>query len=420
MDIPEHAHATFDDVERNGQPSRPLEFPPPNVTSGVNVNAFVVDLSNGTRSVWSVIHRHDFRTAALQPEGQFSIDDTGNYTSQYVAYAPTKQLQDAIYGSVWACRVLKRHYGVAADDAARATGVEPGSPGAPIVWETTHKYVAMKKIEWAEVHRLRGSMLEDPVKEVAAMQLIGSASPHVIGPIEILQDDTCLYTVMPYCSGGDLFGIVVKYAGESDGEIGMPEPVAKYWFRQILKGIQHLQSVGVCHRDLSLENVMVHTDNCLVIDMGMCLYVPYNDPVQRGSVTDATRGTKRRLMKPQGVCGKHNYMSPEIAANTAPFDGFSIDLWSAGVILYIMLTGFPPYDQASRTDQKFEIIVRGNLVQQLEDWGINLSRDAGDLLQNMLQLDPRDRLTLAEVMSHPWVINGEARPPPPPEPLPYF
>lgn len=165
---------------------------------------------------------------------------------------------------------------------------------------------------------------------------------------------------------------------------------------------------------------MVHTDNCLVIDMGMCLYVPYNDPVQRGSVTDATRGTKRRLMKPQGVCGKHNYMSPEIAANTAPFDGFSIDLWSAGVILYIMLTGFPPYDQASRTDQKFEIIVRGNLVQQLEDWGINLSRDAGDLLQNMLQLDPRDRLTLAEVMSHPWVINGEARPPPPPEPLPYF
>jgi serine/threonine protein kinase len=112
-------------------------------------------------------------------------------------------------------------------------------------------------------------------------------------------------------------------------------------------------------------------------------------------------------------------MSPEIFANTAAFDGFSIDLWAAGVILYIMLTGFPPYDQASRADQKFDIIVRGDLVRQLEDWSINLSQDAGDLLQSMLQLDPRDRLTLAEVMAHPWVINGEAHPPPPSEPLPY-
>lgn len=251
------------------------------------------------------------------------------------------------------------------------------------------------------------------------MQLIGSASPHVLGPVEIFQDRENLYTVMPYCSGGDLFGVVVKYAEESNGEMGMPEPVARYWFRQILQGLLHLQSVGVCHRDLSLENVLVDTNKCLVIDMGMCLYVPYNDPARPGSATDATRGTARRLMRPQGVCGKMNYMSPEILKNTAPFDGFSIDLWAAGVILYIMLTGFPPYDQAIRADQKFDIIVRGDLVRQLDDWGINLSRDAGDLLQSMLQLDPRDRLTLAEVMSHPWVVNGESHAPPPPQVIPY-
>ena len=119
-------------------------------------------------------------------------------------------------------------------------------------------------------------------------------------------------------------------------------------------------------------------------------------------------------MKPQGTCGKINYMSPEIYSDTAPFDGFSIDLWGAGAILYIMLTGFPPWDQPSRADQKFNIIVSGNLVRQLRDWGINLSQDAGDLLQSMLQLDPRDRLTLADVMSHPWVIDGEAYAPPPP------
>ena len=52
-------------------------------------------------------------------------------------------------------------------------------------------------------------------------------------------------------------------------------------------------------------------------------------------MTDVTRGSVRRLMKPQGVCGKHNYMSPEIFANTDSFDGFAIDMWAAGVILYI-------------------------------------------------------------------------------------
>ena len=86
-------------------------------------------------------------------------------------------------------------------------------------------------------------------------------------------------------------------------------------------------------------------------------------------------------------------MSPEIFVNREPFDGFAVDLWAAGVILYIMLTGFPPYDAANRSDQRFDLIVTGNLVRQLKNWVIHLSDDAGDLLQRMLQLDPRNRLT---------------------------
>lgn len=84
---------------------------------------------------------------------------------------------------------------------------------------------------------------------------------------------------------------------------------------------------------------------------------------------------------------------------------------AAGVILYIMLTGFPPYDQASRTDQRFELIVTGRLMEQLRNWDIFLTEDAGDLMQKMLQLDPRDRLTLAEVMQHPWITNTHVEPP---------
>lgn len=149
--------------------------------------------------------------------------------------------------------------------------------------------------------------------------------------------------------------------------------------------------------------------------MGMCLRVPYNDPHNPGKIVDATKGSMRRLMKPQGVCGKHNYMSPEIAANTDPFDGFAIDLWAAGVILYIMLTGFPPYDQANRTDRRFELIVTGKLMEQLKNWDIVLSDESGDLMQKILQLHPKNRLTLAEVFRHPWVTNENVEAPPPEE-----
>ena len=151
----------------------------------------------------------------------------------------------------------------------------------------------------------------------------------------------------------------------------------------------------------------------MIIDMGMCLRVPYSDPNKPGRVTDVTRanGAPRRLIKPQGVCGKHNYMSPEVLANSDPFDGFAIDLWAAGVILYIMLTGFPPYDQANRTDQRFELIVTGRLMEQLKNWDIVLSDEAGELLQNMLQLHPKNRLTLAQVLAHPWVTNDHVEAP---------
>lgn len=157
----------------------------------------------------------------------------------------------------------------------------------------------------------------------------------------------------------------------------------------------------------------------MIIDMGMCLRVPFSNPRKPGTVTDVTRGTMRRLIKPQGVCGKHNYMSPEVFANSENFDGFAIDLWAAGVILYIMLTGFPPYDQASLADRRFQLIVDGKLMEQLMNWDVCLSDEAGDLLQRMLRLNPRDRLTLAQVMDHPWTSDENVRYPPKSDSFPF-
>lgn len=237
------ASQTFREVEASGDASRPLDFPPPVVRAAVRVNALVVHPGSGTRQVCSgVIHREDLSEhpeplspptspAGLSP--QVSAETTGG-AEEVLAYWPQRRLQDAIYGSVWACLVLRRHHGVAADDAARAAGVEPGSVSAPIVWEITGQHVAIKMVEWSRVHHMRGRLLEDPVKEVAAMQLLGGRHPNVLGSSEVLQDSDYLYSVMPYCRDGDLFGVVVQYAERNGGEAGMSEPVARYWFRQIL------------------------------------------------------------------------------------------------------------------------------------------------------------------------------------------
>lgn len=188
-----------------------------------------------------------------------------------------------------------------------------------------------------------------------------------------------------------------------------------------------MQRAGICHRDLSLENLLVHQNGCLVIDLGMCLRIPYvehNDGPNQKSLADTmdqmsltyhqNGGTKghhhtpqceRLLMKPQGTWGKWIYMSPEIYNNKDDFDGFAVDMWAAGVILFLMLTGFPPWERACSTDDRFRYMTAGYLVQMLTEWDLGLSSDGMDLLQRMLWLDPKDRLSLAQVRAHPWMVN---------------
>jgi serine/threonine protein kinase len=99
-------------------------------------------------------------------------------------------------------------------------------------------------------------------------------------------------------------------------------------------------------------------------------------------------------------------MSPEVYNNKDAFDGFAVDMWAAGVILFLMLTGFPPWERACATDDRFKYMTAGYLVQMLTEWKIGLSSDAMDLLQRMLWLDPKDRLSLAQVKAHPWMANA--------------
>lgn len=105
-------------------------------------------------------------------------------------------------------------------------------------------------------------------------------------------------------------------------------------------------------------------------------------------------------------------MSPEIYKNEEPFDGYAVDLWAAGVILFLMLTGFPPWERACGSDDRFKYMTAGYLVQMLTEWEVGLTADAMDLLQRMLFVDPKDRLSLDQVRAHPWMVNGRRQAPP--------
>lgn len=166
-----------------------------------------------------------------------------------------------------------------------------------------------------------------------------------------------------------------------------------------------MQRMGVCHRDMSLENILIDEyTKSLVIDLGMCLRIPYSN---NGVVGDVTAGGLRRLISPLIPCGKPNYISPEILTSEGPFDGFAIDTWACGVILFIMLVGLPPWEFARPEDPRYKMVKKGKLAKMLDSWKKPVSPEAADLLQRMLMEDPRQRLTLMEIKDHPWIAQGE-------------
>jgi len=168
--------------------------------------------------------------------------------------------------------------------------------------------------------------------------------------------------------------------------------------------------MGVCHRDMSLENILVDEyKTSVVIDLGMCLRVPYASEDGGPGVGDVNAGTLRRLIRPLIPCGKPNYISPEVLRSSEPFDGFAIDLWASAVILFIMLVGLPPWEFARAEDPRYRMVVRGGLGKMLQSWDRQISPQATDLLQRMLMEDPRARLSLEEVKCHDWVLSEDAQ-----------
>uniref|UniRef100_A0A7S2Y450 Protein kinase domain-containing protein n=1 Tax=Entomoneis paludosa TaxID=265537 RepID=A0A7S2Y450_9STRA len=374
-----------------GAPSNPIDFPQPRIHRGRRVEVVCyIPATGGHERLANVLLSDEPRKAGVRELAYYPI--------------PHKKPIKTIMGHVEICVVLKRcqkdeDTSLEEDDDEEVFVVEEDED---VVFELTEEYVAVKVNFDRKMQSLRNRHAEDPMKEIAAMQLIGAKSPHVMGCRDVLYDagTQTLNVVLRYCPHGDLFQMLQDFQNNSGETPGLTEPQARYWFKQILLGLRHLRDLGICHRDLSPENVMMDHNQCLVIDLGMCLRVPYTD-AQTGGTTDISRGSHKRLFSPQGACGKLPYMSPEIYKNRKPFDGELADVWTAGTILFCMVTGNRSYARPHASDPQFYWMTQG-LQQMLRDWSVPISPEGLHLLQNLLQVNPRLRLTLDEALSHPW------------------
>lgn len=204
-----------------------------------------------------------------------------------LAYCFVRTLRECIYGVVRHGVTLEQRHGdgLYRYDAARQ--------------------VAIKCMSKRLIAQQRGRIREDPISELAALQLLAAPGhAHVQRLLACLEDADTVYAICPFYSGGELFSFI-----ESRGA-GLPEDQARALFLQVAAGLQYMHARRLCHRDLSLENILLSgpAHDGIIIDMGMCLRVPAD-----------THG-RRVLIKRQGQCGKITYMSNEVFEDK-DFDG---------------------------------------------------------------------------------------------------
>ncbi|XP_061374558.1 calcium-dependent protein kinase 20-like isoform X3 [Gastrolobium bilobum] len=223
--------------------------------------------------------------------------------------------------------------------------------------------------------------VEDVRREIQIMHHL-AGHPNVIQILGAYEDAVAVHVVMELCAGGELFDRIIQrghYTERKAAELA----------RLIVSVVEACHSLGVMHRDLKPENFLFinHEEESPLktIDFGLSVFFRPGE-----TFTD--------------VVGSPYYVAPEVLRKHY---GPECDVWSAGVIIYILLSGVPPF--WDETEQGiFEQVLKGELDFVSEPWP-SISESAKDLVRRMLIRDPKKRMTAHEVLCHPWVqIRGVA------------
>eukprot|EP00656_Telonema_subtile_P057050 TRINITY_DN928_c0_g1_i2.p1 TRINITY_DN928_c0_g1~~TRINITY_DN928_c0_g1_i2.p1 ORF type:complete len:408 (-),score=50.59 TRINITY_DN928_c0_g1_i2:168-1391(-) len=226
----------------------------------------------------------------------------------------------------------------------------------------------------------RSHMMDHVKKEIHSLRSI--SHPHVVSLHEVFYspDGHNLFLILDLCRGGDIYDLIVPAPGSDQVGGPLAECSARRYFQQMMSGIAHCHGHGISHRDIKPENLLLDSDGTLRIsDFGLSTFT-----------ASAPTSTK---------CGTAHYLAPEVTVSL-PYDAMQADIWSSGVLLYVLITACLPFEHEN--EGELYKLIQSALFEWPEN--VKVSEGARDLVSRMLQPDPTERITTAQVLVHPWVL----------------
>ncbi|KAI1479236.1 hypothetical protein K445DRAFT_315996 [Daldinia sp. EC12] len=223
--------------------------------------------------------------------------------------------------------------------------------------------------------------------EVSLHSHIGQ-HPNIIEWFATGEDHIWRWIAMEYAEGGDLFDKI-------EADVGVTEDIAQVYFYQLISGVSFMHSKGVAHRDLKPENILMSENgNLKLADFGMATMFEYKG--------------QRKLSTT--MCGSPPYVAPEVLAcgrvdkkssEVTKYSAELVDIWSCGVILFVLLVGNTPWDEP--TSQSWEYLeykkTNGRSTDSLWE---RIPAEAHSLLRGMMSIEPKKRFSFAQIRQHPW------------------
>ncbi|KAK7389753.1 hypothetical protein VNO78_25046 [Psophocarpus tetragonolobus] len=232
-------------------------------------------------------------------------------------------------------------------------------------------HVAIKILD--RHHLLRHNMTEQLKKEISTMKIINH--PNVVKIYEVMASKTKIYIVLELINGGELFDKIAKNGRLKEDE-------ARSYFHQLINAVDYCHSRGVYHRDLKPENLLLDSNGVLkVSDFGLSTYEQKEDELLRTA------------------CGTPNYVAPEVL-NDRGYVGSTSDIWSCGVILFVLMAGFLPFDEPNHATLYKKI---GKAQFTCPSW---FSPEAKKLLKRILDPNPLTRIKISELLEDEWFRKG--------------
>ncbi|KAJ4709608.1 Non-specific serine/threonine protein kinase [Melia azedarach] len=240
----------------------------------------------------------------------------------------------------------------------------------------TGKSVAMKVVGKEKV--IKVGMMEQIKREISVMKMVEHRN--IVELHEVMASKSKIYFAMELVKGGELFNKIAKGR--------LREDVARVYFQQLISAIDFCHSRGVYHRDLKPENLLLDEEgNLKVTDFGLSAF---SNHLKHDGLLHTT-------------CGTPAYVAPEVIGKKG-YDGAKADIWSCGVILYVLLAGFLPF-QDDNIVAMYRKIYRGDF--KCPPW---FSSEARRLITKLLDPNPNTRITISKIMESSWFKKSVPKP----------